>query len=499
MATLNLSLKRALLALFFVFVAQDVAAYKPARTASKAKKSTAKANNDTATAGAEAIPIERDFDTIRGFQSYDPATDKWSTIEDFDTVDILEDTTAQRADRYIYHSFWAYDAVTRRWHKVDIRDYGYKLGQLAATEVTQAATSEEKPEEPSGFWKHWALGLRAGSGSTFYDNRIGHLKITEVNGRFFLQTAQQEKEQKSNEIHWFGKGYGLTGDPLDGNTGALEVNQATSRQVNEVKSGKKIVFKGQGWNIPITLFTHYTLFKRFRLGAGFALEINHLKELAPKEEATNLRVFKVQLGHEWFYNMAWFGLLGFKVIHEPHQDILVDLQVGRNYNLGADLHILSERENYIYDGWLFGAGVAYERKLNNYFRFVTRLSGDWKTHDDTPPDVQGTDAFITLNQIAVHLELGIHVTFGKDTAKDANAAERAADEQNKLKEAGRALRKAKDQRDRLGSKLRWNLPSRNPCALGSPSRRLRAGASMGSQAARASPANYPQKKRPQAG
>ena len=140
MATLNLSLKRALLALFFVFVAQDVAAYKPARTASKAKKSTAKANNDTATAGAEAIPIERDFDTIRGFQSYDPATDKWSTIEDFDTVDILEDTTAQRADRYIYHSFWAYDAVTRRWHKVDIRDYGYKLGQLAATEVTHAAT-----------------------------------------------------------------------------------------------------------------------------------------------------------------------------------------------------------------------------------------------------------------------------------------------------------------------------------------------------------------------
>ena len=68
------------------------------------------------------MPLVCNFDQLRSFKSYDPATNKWYTIEDFETVDILEDTTAQREDQYIYHSFRAYDAVKDCW-QVDVRSY----------------------------------------------------------------------------------------------------------------------------------------------------------------------------------------------------------------------------------------------------------------------------------------------------------------------------------------------------------------------------------------
>jgi hypothetical protein len=40
--------------------------------------------------------LVRDFDKLKAFQSYDPATGKRSTIEGFEMVNIIEDATAQR-------------------------------------------------------------------------------------------------------------------------------------------------------------------------------------------------------------------------------------------------------------------------------------------------------------------------------------------------------------------------------------------------------------------
>jgi hypothetical protein len=91
-----------------------------------------------------------------------------------------------------------------------------------------------------------------------------------------------------------------------------------------------MVFTGIGCNIPIKLFAHYTFLKRLRVGTGCEFEINHVKELTPKANTFTPKPFNVQLDHEWFYNIAWFVLIGFKVLHEPHQDVAVDLQVGRN-------------------------------------------------------------------------------------------------------------------------------------------------------------------------
>ena len=58
MNTLNISLKRALLALTFVFAGQSAAAY----------------NN---------IPVNRNDDEIREFDSYDPKGDTWTRPDAF--------------------------------------------------------------------------------------------------------------------------------------------------------------------------------------------------------------------------------------------------------------------------------------------------------------------------------------------------------------------------------------------------------------------------------
>lgn len=74
--------------------------------------------------------------------------------------------------------------------------------------------------------------------------------------------------------------------------------------------------------------------------------MNHVKELTPKEDTFNPKLFKVQLGHEWFCNIAWLVLIGFKVLH---QDVAVDLQVGRNYSAGTPL-------KHLFGGQLLMAG-----------------------------------------------------------------------------------------------------------------------------------------------
>ena len=80
----------------FCFFAQGAAAYKTINVATKTQKSTAQVSKNAPSSGAGPVPVVRDFDKLRAFHSYDPATGKWSTIEGFETVYMLEDTTAQR-------------------------------------------------------------------------------------------------------------------------------------------------------------------------------------------------------------------------------------------------------------------------------------------------------------------------------------------------------------------------------------------------------------------
>lgn len=440
MVILTLPLKCSLLVLLLlVLFAPNVVAYAPENTVTTPQKNTAQVNKKTSV--LKAVPVVCDFDKLRAFQSYDPATGKWSAIEGFETVDILEDAKVQREERYVYRSFWAYDVVTGCWHKVDILDHGYRLGKLTDAGKPEATIV---PKKSSEFWKNWAWGVSVGAGPTWYQNKIDDCIVKERDGVFFLQTSKGEQDEKSYKINWFGAGYTACGAPEAASQGKLDIRTTGTR--------RNLTFKGTGLNIPLKLFTHYTLLKRLRVGAGCEFEINHLKELTLEGGASSLKLFNVQPGHEWFYNIAWFGLIGFKVFHEPHQDVIVDFQWGKNYNMGATLKHPFGGQNHLYSGWLLGAGVAYERKLTNHFRLLTRFSGKWKRHDDTPSSINAAGASIKLHQIALHLDLGIQVSLGRDTEVDASTQtpglahdsgateDRTATQKNRRQQAVKTLR-----------------------------------------------------------
>lgn len=439
MATLNLTIKRVLVTLNLVFIVQIASA------------STSEA-------------VKRDFDTIREFQSYEPSEDKWYEIEKFKAVEILKDPKEKREDEYIHRGFWAYDEVTKRWYKVDIAKYGYERKKLPAIAARRAkAKSSKKASSTGGFWKNLTLGIRGGAGGTFHIVRPNKFGVTAEGKKYYLQTAQQEsqKERKGYKPGWFGDVYtarvSLPAKQKKGKDGKWSNNN----DLKTVKNDSKIVLRGEGLSIPITAFTHYTFFKRVRLGGGAELEINHLKKLMPKEDADQLSAFDVQLDHEWFYNIAWFGLLGIRM----SQDFFLDLQVGQNYNVGADLQRWIDKQTYIYDGWLFGMGVTHEYKLNNYFKWVTRVGADWKLSDDTPQDIQDGSSSIGLHQISGHLDLGIQFNFGKNVEEKkyktegnkASGNKKSRRKKNKLSEAGRSMKKAKNQSDQLKGKINWNL------------------------------------------
>ena len=388
------------------------------------------------TAVAEELQVERDFDAIRNFQSYDPATDKWSKIEHFKDVELLEDHTKHPEDRYLYHNFWAYNVLTRTWHKVDIRNYGYKSGSVG----------EENQKEFASFWKNLALGFRLGAGATFYKNTIINIGIAEKNGKYYL--LEQDSSKAAYHINWLGVTYEKEENFTTG-------TDKDKKDINIVEPGKKISFTGRGWNLPITLVAHYTFFKRLRIGGGGNLEINYLKELEPRKDARNLKTLQVKSEHEWFYNTSWFGMIGLNVMHHAPYDIVIDLQAGKNYNTGTNPINPINKVGYIYNGLLFSLGMAYEQRLNSYFKFLARVGVDMKTHDDTPTPIAeaNTKASVRNNQFPVHLEIGIHFNFGKEK----ESAENLNNRKNNLQESKETLGKAKDKYDQLRGKIGWEL------------------------------------------
>lgn len=381
---------------------------------------------------AQAVPVERDFDTIRDFNSFDPATQKWSKVEDFDTVEILDDPTEYREDHYIYHDFWAYDAVTRRWRKVDIRGYGYKrrskpkvvtYERVPSPPQEQVVVVEQprpsKKTAPFNFLKNLTLGLRGGGGVTFYMIRMAHLGILEHNERgFFLYTDEQNKAYIPR---WFGKPYERPKDKQGRNIYPTVAGMKHQQNATNYSDGdQKNILRGEGFNIPVTMFMHYTFSDRIRLGGGGVFEVNHLRKMRPIADASKLGVFQVASENEWFYNLASFGLLGLNLLHAPHQNTFLDLQVGCNWNIGVDFKEWFDKRKYIFDGWLFGAGISHERKINSYFKWIIRLGADWKISDDTPqgidiPEDENEDRpFLKVHQIATYANLGLQVNFGDD-------------------------------------------------------------------------------------
>jgi len=354
-------------------------------------------------AADSASDVERDFDTIRGFDSYDPHTDRWSSIEDFEGVEILEDPSQQREEHYLYHSFWAYDALRNVWYKVDIRDHGYQLEApaISAPPVKPAKEKEKKPRKPLQIWKNLVLGLSMGGGINIYHNKVENLHLSRSGTDWYLQTDQEKQNDQHHTIHWLGGPYHRKG----------RVNSAMD---NQVEKGKKIAFKGVGGSFPITLTTHYTLFKRLRLGGGGSFELNYVEALKPTQDARAFPTLSVREKERLFYGIEWFGLIGYKFIQRALRDFVLDLRIGQSFNRNSDFQQAWTGRHYIYKGEACSLGVSYERKLNDFFRFVMRFAVDGKRYYLTPMSLDDKKAKVTLYQITPHIDLGINFNFGRD-------------------------------------------------------------------------------------
>lgn len=392
---------------------------------SKGKAAAREEAEDSKLQKVSPIPVEKDFDKIRAFQSYDPATDQWSSIEGFETVEILEDTTQQREDRYIYYSFWAYDPAKKRWYKVDIRDYGYKyrLGkQKAESAPDQSATlpEEEEDQDKDSAWKNLGLSCSVGAGGAFYNNAVTKLQLIERDGEYFLQTQDGVLNNEAHFIRWFSDNYEKRSNFSTTPGPGAYAPQASKK----VPFDRNFFFRGYSFSLPVTLALHYTFFKRLRLGAGSNFEFNYLKKLAIKGDTPAIKDYT--LPDPWLSNLKWFGLIGFKIMRKPRQAMILDVQIGRVYDSGSRWKAFWQERKYLYANWYFSVGLGYEKKLNNYFKLMTRLSGDYKRYKDTQPFSSGSA--VTLSQPAIHLAVGLTFNFGKDTAGNEPEASTAIDE-----------------------------------------------------------------------
>lgn len=383
----------------------------------KSASSTGNSNTEKDAIGNPLIissneSVEKEFDQIRKYFSYDPATNVWSLIENFKTVEILEDSTQQRDDKYIYYSFWAYDTKHKKWKRVNIRNYGYKDGTYVPTPATEATidtttegAEEEDVKTPSSHnrWKNLGLTFSVGGGETDYYNKLTglNLMIKKANKDFYAQapSSSDQHQGKAHLIRWF----------YDRNCKMLGVtNEGVAhdeRSYEEIKS-KEIVFRGMGVNIPITLGLHYTFFKKLRIGAGGGFEINYLKRLS------HSGLTDYVLLHPWFYSLKWFGTAGYKVFQTDKTAIVIDTQLGAIFDLGDSP--IKNLMKFIHFSFYGNLGVAYEHKLNDYFKLFYRLSGDFKKYNDDK-DFIPSKATLELYQTAIHLEIGTILSFGRDT------------------------------------------------------------------------------------
>lgn len=351
--------------------------------------------------------VEQNFDKIRQFQSYDPATDLWSTIEEFKTVEILADTTQQRQENYIYYSFWAYNPDQRHWYKVNIRDYGYRYGRSNGSAYLEPSLEKEiaAKKKRDSLWKNLHFNISAGSGGTLYKINPHELQLFVRGHEYFLQTKADINKKEAYLINWFKGRY-------------TKKSHITKQRVAYSKQAKTVVpiqekfdFQGLAFNIPITTTLHFTCFQRLRLGLGSNFEIQYLRTLYLKKAASHIKPFVIK--EPWLFNIKWFGLLGYKIVNNPKSAIILDTQLGKFYDTGSQLQLFWEDGKYLYTNWYVNVGIGYEKKLNNYLKLSSRLSGDYKNGNDQ--SYFAGNSTVVLHQTALHLDVGISFNFAKDT------------------------------------------------------------------------------------
>ncbi|MCP3659549.1 MAG: hypothetical protein GY830_04190 [Bacteroidetes bacterium] len=362
------------------------------------------------------IQNKRKFDEIKEFYSYDPVTGKWSKIEDFETVELLESRKEKRKEEYIYKDFWAYDYKTRQWYKVDISAFGYK---------------NPKETNWNKIFKNLAFDVGTGfgigqhdmylTGNDIYISNVGCdnlYKIVNKDG-VPIGSTNQNNTKKSLVL-----GFLQLINSFQRNNDT-DNNNNISRSERDRKALKVYGFEPI---IPFFCSLHYTFNKQYRVGLDLEFALNFLEyfniRLQGKEQNENIRIGRTISGLKkqgmfmrsptYIFKPSIY--LAYSIYRwDSFNDILLDLQFGPSLYL-TDAPKFRELAFFNFRTMI---GIRYERRFGNYGRLFTKIGPEFEYGKIIEIDGKGgARGDLISRAIRLNIQVGIGTYFGKDNEID---------------------------------------------------------------------------------
>eukprot|EP01132_Coremiostelium_polycephalum_P000328 gene328-419_t len=388
--------------------------------------------------GIPRDPVEKDFNKMREYFSYDPVTNSWSAIEDFKSIKRLDGVFMQPHDPYLYYHFWAYDTKQKKWKRVNIGNYSgnetvANLKSIVEDVTEKSEKQGEKKQGPRSFWSKVGLSCSVGGGAlySYYQAHGLDLYIKKGGPSFYFQIANSAdaKDGKGHEIKWPEKRYtrNIKFTPIDAPAhGVVHDNNS----ISHIKNKGNLYLQSVGMSIPVDLGLHYTFFNKLRVGLGGNFEANYVRTIQLGGDAKGNVAYEPV--HRWSYHIKPYGSLAYKCFQREKGEVVLDAKVGTTFDLGT-----SPWKNLTFwiggPGFYTGLGVANERRLNDYFKWFYRVGVDLKKYkDDTDFRLysQTADAFVNTYQASLNLTIGTFLSFGRDIEeeqREASAGDEADD------------------------------------------------------------------------
>ncbi len=319
------------------------------------------------------------FDTIKKNYSYDPETKQWSSVESFNTIEIIEKekkNIPHDEDKILYENFWTYNADKNKWLKKDIPVYGYSdtkyNGYLMLNKIS--------------------LDISLAPGFTYYRNHIKDAQLIqrEDENIFYIQS----KVRNIYKIDWF--------------ESLLKKLDKRYIKINRKKNIKKMhspTLHGIGFSVPISIIAYGNLYTKLRLGGGITGVINWINKLKLIDNEKDFKVYTT-VGKKYFFNIKYFVLIAYKYKQTEKYNWIVEKKLGLCQDLGSIPHRLWKGKN-IRQTLCYSLGLRTEKKIKKNNKVFSCLTLEWKSYVDT---IEKNFA-IYLKQPALYLEIGIGTNF----------------------------------------------------------------------------------------
>lgn len=147
-------------------------------------------------------------------------------------------------------------------------------------------------------------------------------------------------------------------------------------------------------SIPLFLSVHYN-YQQFRIGIGFQLTFNSIKEFTPNTLENRIRDYQPPFTS--YTSSRFFGTVGYRFYDWWNYSFAAEIQLG-SINNGKQFN-----EAFIDQGLFANIGISIEKHFSEYLRLIVKPSFDFKSYNLNLPE-SGTT--IQHNYPAYFLQIG---------------------------------------------------------------------------------------------